>query len=114
MATRAHFSAKAMFGQDQTAMRSMLQGVGVEFEDYPTRFKRGTFLRRVLIERGLTDAELARIPEKHRPAPGSLVTRSVVSEIDMPPFNTVTNRVAVMFEAAEPVASVEITAGDAK
>jgi tRNA(His) guanylyltransferase len=103
-----------MFGQDQTAMRSMLQGAGAEFEDYPTRFKRGTFLRRVLIERGLTDAELARIPEKHRPAPGSLVTRSVVSEIDMPPFNTVTNRVAVMFEAAEPVASVEITAGDAK
>ena len=113
MATRAHFSARAMFGQDQTAMRSMLQGVGVEFEDYPPRFKRGTFLRRILIERGLTDAELARIPEKHRPAPGALVTRSVVSEIDMPPFNTVTNRVAVMFEAAEPVTSAEITAGDA-
>ena len=114
MATRAHFSAKAMHGQDQTAMRAMLQGAGVEFEDYPTQFKRGTFLRRVLVERGMTDAELARIPEKHRPAPGALITRSVVAEIDMPPFNSVTNRVAVVFDAAEPVTGAEIAAGDAE
>jgi tRNA(His) guanylyltransferase len=103
MATRAHFSAKAMHGKNQSDMRAMLHGAGVEFEDYPNAFKRGTFLRRVLIERGLTDAELARIPEAHRPAPGTMVTRSAVQEVDMPPFNTVTNRVEVIFDRAEPV-----------
>jgi tRNA(His) guanylyltransferase len=102
MATRAHFSAKTMHGKDQTAMREMLLAAGIDFENYPSKFKRGTFLRRVLTERTLTAQEIAAIPEKHRPEHGSLITRSIVKELDMPPFNTVTNRVEVVLDAAAP------------
>lgn len=104
MACRSKFSAKAMHGADQTAMREMLAAKGVEFEDYPAAFKWGTFVRRINYERAFTDAELAAIPERHRPAPDATVTRSEVRVIDMPEFHKVSNRVEVVFDGQEPVA----------
>ena len=103
MATRAHYSTKAMHGKDQSDMRSMLAAANVDFEAYPVHFKRGTFLRRILVERLLSTAEIERIPEKHRPPPYAVVTRTTVAEIDMPSFETVTNRVAVIFDGAVPL-----------
>jgi hypothetical protein len=47
---------------------AMLADVGVDFEaDYPTCLRRGTFIRRNLTERLLTEEELAQISESHRP-----------------------------------------------
>jgi hypothetical protein len=54
-----------------------------------------------MIETRFSSAEFARIPEKHRPAPNALVTRSRMVEIEMPMFTKVANREAVIFEAAE-------------
>ena len=104
MAARSQFSAKALHGKDQSAMRAMLADKGVDFDAaYPVNFRRGTWVRRVTLDRAFAGDELARIPEAHRPTPGTLVTRSDVREIDMPEFNRVTNREAVIFDGAEPV-----------
>jgi tRNA(His) guanylyltransferase len=103
MATRALYSAKAMHGADQTAMRAMLTAKGVDFDSYPSSFKWGTFVRRVTYERAMTASELARIPEKHRPAADARILRSEVREIEMPEFRTVANRVEVTFDGADPV-----------
>ena len=97
MAARAHFSAKELHGKRQGDMRAMLAAVGVEFEDYPAFFKQGTFVQRVAVERRLSASELESIPERHRPAPDALVTRSEVRAMDMPPLWEVSEREALIF-----------------
>lgn len=108
MAARALYSHKALHGKSGTEMQEMMFSKGQNFNDYPPSFKRGTFVRRVLIERSFTAAELARIPEKHRPAPGALVQRHTVEAIDMPKFSSVKNRVEVIFDGAPPLQQADM------
>lgn len=100
MVAQHHFSTRALFKKGQSDMLSMLAEKGVDFDIYPDCFKRGTFVRRVTAMRELTVDELARIPEKHRPT--GPVARSSVEVVNMPSFNTVTNRVDVIFNGAAP------------
>jgi tRNA(His) 5'-end guanylyltransferase len=60
-------------------MREMIFQKGQNFNQYPAFFKRGTFVRRITEERPFSAEELARIPEKHRPAPETLVARALSS-----------------------------------
>lgn len=103
MTAHSMFSHKALQGVSQEAMLRMIENAEVEFEEYPVFFRRGTFLRRVTRERMLTQEEWEAIPERHRPDPATPVLRSSVEAVEMPPFRTVTNRVEVIFDGAEPV-----------
>lgn len=103
MVAQSKFSHKKLHGMDQKAMLAMLKEIGVEFEDFPESFRRGSFVRRFTVERLLADEELARIPEKHRPT--GPVMRNEMRVIQMPPFNKVSNRVAVIFDGADPARS---------
>lgn len=100
MVAQTNFSHKALHGKDQRDMLAMLQEKGVDFYALPVAFRRGTFVRRGSVERLLTDDELERIPEAHRPT--SPVMRAEMQVIDMPPFNEVSNRVEVIFDARTP------------
>lgn len=81
MAAHAHFSHKSLQGVNGPAMQERLfSEKGINFNDYPTFFKRGTFVKRSLINKVLTTVELERIPENHRPT--GPVTRSVISSFD--------------------------------
>jgi tRNA(His) 5'-end guanylyltransferase len=101
MVAQSKFSPKKLHGKDQKAMLAMLAEIGVNFGDFPEAFRRGTFVRRIALARMLTDEELLRIPEKHRPT--GLVMRNEMRVVKMPAFNNVKNRVAVIFEGAQPV-----------
>lgn len=100
MVAQSKFSHRALHQKDQKAMLTMLAEIGVDFEAFPEAFRRGSFVRRYTFERLLTDEELARIPEKHRPS--GPVMRSEMRVVEMPPFNRVANRVEVVFDAAPP------------
>lgn len=100
MVAQSRFSHNALHGKDQGMMLAMLAEAGVDFEGIPACYRRGSFIRREVVERLLTEDELARIPEKHRPA--GPVMRSDMKVLDMPPFNTVRNRVEVVFDGAKP------------
>lgn len=77
MAAQSMFSHKALQNKNSSEMQEMMwQAYDVNFNDYPPFFKRGTFVRRVKRERMLTEAELAAIPEVHRPT-GSVVLSSI-------------------------------------
>lgn len=102
MAARAHYSHKELDRKNGAQMQEMLFAKGVNFNDYPAFFKRGTFVRRETVWREFTAGELASIPEGHRPATGSTVQLSVVRRMDMPRFGGVTNREAVIFDGAAP------------
>lgn len=100
MAAQAQFSHRQLHGKGQADMLAMLFAEGVNFEAYPDDFKGGTFIRREVVTRLLTDDELERIPEKHRPT--GPVMRFHMAVVDMPPFNKVANRVEVIFDGANP------------
>ncbi len=102
-AAQATFSHRQLQGKGREEMLAMLAEAGVDFDAYPPFFKHGTFMRRESFERAFTEAELARIPEKHRPATDALVMRSEVRCLPMPPFAAITNREAVVFDNAGPL-----------
>ena len=105
MAARSVYSHKQLDHKSGPEMQEMLFAKGINFNDYPASFKRGTFVRRVTVERAFAAEELERIPEQHRPEPDALLTRSQIVNLDMPKFSTVTNREAVIFDGAEPETS---------
>lgn len=100
MAAHAYYSHKELHKAGYARKHEMLHAKGLNWNDYPDFFKKGTYVRRESTLKELTAAELARIPEKHRPT--GPVMRSVLRELAMPPITRVANVNAVLFEGQEP------------
>ena len=107
MATREYYSHNEIFGKSCSEMQEMLFQKGVNWNDYPDSFKRGTFYQRKSIETRLTPEELDSLPEKHeaRKNPHLTFSRSKVCRVDMPPFSSVLNRIGVVLYGEDPVVS---------
>jgi tRNA(His) 5'-end guanylyltransferase len=103
MAARSAYAHKGLAGKNGAQMQEMLFAKGINFNDYPPFFERGTFIRREATARQLADDEILAIPERHRPVPDAVVTRSRTVRLDMPRFGSVTNREAVIFDQAQPL-----------
>lgn len=96
------FPAPELHGVSTKELRVKLADIGVEFEEFPAAFKRGTYVQRRSVMLPLSPETLAGIPEHNRPHPGTLFSRSRVESFSLPPLLTIANRVDVMF-GAEPV-----------
>lgn len=108
MAARCYYSHAKLQNKSGSAMQEMLFQKGINFNNYPPFFKRGTFVQRRKVITTLTEEELARIPEPHRTAKkDEQIERSVIKQIEMPRFASVVNRVEVVFDGAEPVVMTE-------
>jgi len=101
MAAHHYYSHKELQNKNSNEMQELLFAKGINFNDYPSFFKRGTFIRRETTLRNLMDYELEKIPVKYHPT-GAVIRSSLVC-LDMPKFSTVTNREQVIFDGAEPV-----------
>ena len=107
MAARAYFSHKSLMNKSGSEMQEMLfSEKGINWNDFPSFFKRGTFIQRRTTFKTFSTEELANLPPKHdaRKNPDLKIERSEVVVLDMPQFSKVTNRVEVIFNGAEPVA----------
>lgn len=102
MAAQHYYSHNQLHEKGSSEKQELLHQKGVNWNDYPACFKRGTFVQRCKKFVTLTDEELARIPERHRPPADQKVERTHVVELDMPPFGKVLNREAVVFDGAAP------------
>lgn len=102
MAAREFYPHKELMGKNGSELNELLFHKGVNFNDYPSEFKRGVYLQRRRVTVTLTEAQLAKIPVDRRPA-GGVVERSQVLALDLPPLGRVTNRVDVLFDAADPI-----------
>jgi tRNA(His) guanylyltransferase len=102
MAALAVYGDRELEGKTSSDKQEMLFQKGVNWNDYPTFFKRGTYIQRKTVMQPLTDDERARIPEPHRPPPGSPVSRTHVVELELPPIRKIANAAAVLFESAVP------------
>lgn len=104
-AARSVFSHKQVLNKNGKEMQEMLFQKGINWNDYPAFFKRGSYIQKVKVYRKFTTEELERLPEKHaaRKDPDLKIERTEVRRLDMPPFGKVANRVEVIFDGADPL-----------
>lgn len=101
MAASHYFSPKQLLGKSTNERKDMLfLERGVRWEEYPTSYKKGTYVAKRKVEKFLTEQELAMIKPEFRP-PGP-VLRSVIQELDLPPATRITNFERVLFYGEEP------------
>lgn len=105
MAASALYSDTELHGKNGSEKQEMLFRKGVNWNDYPVAFKRGTYVQRRSVSKPFTAEELDRLPPKHeaRTNPALTVERSVWEAIPLPIITTITNRETVIFEGAAPI-----------
>ena len=109
MAARALYSHNECNLKNGSELQEMIFQKGINWNDYPAFFKRGTFIQRRKTSKPFTADEIEKLPPKHaaRSNPDLVVERSQLLELDMPPFGKVRNRVQVIFDGAEPIVGEE-------
>lgn len=110
MAAQSMFSHKELQNKSSSMMQEMMfQTHGVNWNNYPDFFKRGTYLARRKTERPFSTEELDKLPPMHaaRKNPNLTITRQEVVALDIPPLKRIANREEVMFEGATPVLKTE-------
>ena len=109
MAAREHYSDKQLFGQGRADQQEMLFQKGVNWNDYPDFFKRGTYVQRRTVLKKFSTEELEKLPPLHdaRKNHDLMVERSEYAVLPLPPIAKVPNRARVLFFGEAP-------AGEAK
>jgi len=105
MAAPSVYSHKELHLKNATQMQDMLHAKGINWNEYPDHFKRGTYYQSRTRQKRFSAEEIDRLPEKHaaRENPELEIERSEVARIDMPIFSKVVNRTEVVFDGAEPI-----------
>jgi tRNA(His) guanylyltransferase len=109
MSARCYYSHEELNNKSGSEKQEMLFAKGVNFNDYPAFFKRGTFVQRKRTTRKFTEEEIKVLPLKHQAKnnPDLVIERTDVVEIEMPKFSSVVNRVGVVFDGEEPWTGTE-------
>ena len=110
MAAQSQFSHNQLMNKSCDQMQEMLfQEKGINWNDYPSFFKRGTYVQKYKIERPFTAEEIEKLPSKHnaRNDPDLKVMRSEIRVIELPIMTKIINREEVVFDGAEPIVKVE-------
>jgi tRNA(His) guanylyltransferase len=105
MAARAYYEHGELMNKNGSEMQEMLWQKGVNWNDYPSFFKRGTYVQRKMVKRGFTADELAILPERHaaKNNPDLKFERAEYQALDLPPLGKIVNRASVLFLGAEPL-----------
>jgi tRNA(His) guanylyltransferase len=105
MAAESYYSSEDLRGKNGNERQEMLFQVGVNFNEYPTFFKRGTYVQRMKVKKKMDIEEFDSLPEKHhaRLNPDLEFERTVIDALNLPIFGKITNRVDVVFDGQKPV-----------
>lgn len=104
MATQSYYHHSDVIGLKGAEMQELLFQKGVNWNDYPTFFKRGTYVQHRTLERRFTSEEIRDLPAKHdaHRNPDLVYTRREVAALELPPMTKITNRVEVVFDGVRP------------
>lgn len=105
MAAQSYFSHNSLHKKNSNEMQEMLfSKEGVNWNNYPTFFKRGTYVQKRRVSSPFTAEEIDKLPEKHeaRNNPNLVIERQKVLKLNMPPITKVTNRVDVILRGEHP------------
>ena len=106
MAAQSMFSHKTLQGKNSSEMQDMMWSLkSVNWNNYPSFFKRGTYIQRRRSVRPFTTAELAKLPPKHaaRKNPDLMIERNDYTIVSIPPITKIPNRTAFIFEGDLPI-----------
>lgn len=101
MAARSYYPHKELQGKNSSEMQEMIFAKGMNFNDYPAFFKRGSFVQARTRETMLSDNIRERLRKDGHECDMPVIRR-FIERIDMPIFSHVENREAVIFDGAEP------------
>jgi len=109
MAARCYYSHKELHNKGRADMMDMLVEKGVNWNDYPAYFKRGSYIQKRKVIRAFTSEEINQLPKKHeaRTNPNLQVERTEVRVLDLPPLSKVKNRVGVIFNGEDPITEIQ-------
>ena len=100
---QANFSHKELQGKSSNEMQEMIfQKTGKNFNDYPAVLKRGSYFKRVVVQKTLDKDTLEKIPLTKRPKDG-IINRSEVKLMELPIMKNVANKVGTYFFNETPV-----------
>jgi tRNA(His) 5'-end guanylyltransferase len=105
MAASAHYSHNFLHCKNGSEKQELLFQKGINWNDYPDFFKKGTYVQRKRVMSKFTSDELDRLPKKHnaRLNPDMLIERWIIDEIKLPPLSKVENRVDVVVFGKDPL-----------
>lgn len=98
MAARAVFSHNQCHEKKIQELRKMLLDGGINWEDYPNRFKNGTYVQRKKTKRKFTTNEIEALPPKHeaRKNPDLVIERTDFEFLDVS-LGAVENKIGVVY-----------------
>lgn len=99
MAAQTYYSSKELYGAGFSKKHDMLHAKGINWNNYPAFFKRGSYFAKRTVMKELSEYELQRIKEEFRPT--GKVQRSLVIDLELPPYTQITNFVDVLFNSAD-------------
>jgi len=94
MAAQSVYSHKELHGKNIKEMQEMLHKQGINWNDYPNFFKKGTYLTRQKDERFVP---LGNYKES------IYVERTEIKELEIPRLGSIENRVGVLFKGEKPI-----------
>lgn len=105
MAAQSYYSHNELMNKNGSEKQEMLFKKGINWNDYPAFFKRGTYIKTRKVERPFTPEELDKLPLKHeaRQNPSLKIVRSEICEMDLPPILSISNKTGVFFQDEEPI-----------
>lgn len=105
MAAQHYYSHNELMGKNGSEKQEMLFKKGINWNDYPNFFKRGTYVRRRVLERAFSPEELLSLPIKHmaRQNPNLKIKRTVIMEENFPPLARIENREDVILHGSDPI-----------
>ena len=101
------FTAKELLNKSGPEKQEMMFQEGINFNDYPEHFKRGTFVKKIKVKEEIDQETWDKIPEFNKPKSREVVRGKVIS-FSMPPFCQVDNREDVIFGNSDPIVNGEI------
>ena len=101
MLCHAYFSKDKLHKANRQKQHEMLHSVGINWDSYPSYFKRGTYFAKRDKLDIISEEIWCKIPVNKRPETREFV-RSIIANLDMPPVSTVSNFVDVIFSKASP------------
>jgi len=98
MAASKYYSHKQLMNKNGSEKQEMLFKKGVNWNIYPSFFKRGTYIQRKRVQRPFSTEEIEKLPTKHnaRKNPDLLVERWEISNASLPPILKISNKIDVI------------------
>lgn len=105
MAAQAYYPHNKLMNKGCSEQQNMLFEKGINWNNYPAFFKRGTYIQRKRVEIPFSSDEIEKLPLKHnaRKNPNFVIERWLVDQIELPKLSSIDNSIDVIVYGKDPI-----------